>query len=384
MDDLFGNITEWLKGAFASANIGDILSGGINFYGQQEAAEAYERAAQGQLDLNRKLIQQMRNDLEPYRTQGELTATGLAEAAQDNPTRDDLPGFRDQLEIDPNLDLDTGISREDLMAAQFDGFENLPNMIAETGDVGGLLRPGTPAYEALMEEAARRVNNAQAAGGKLGSGQTVELMADALTRQRGNIEGINQSLINQELAQRRSDFALSGGKRQQLVGEQLSEADREFGQLSGIRDQIFRELLAEEGAEFGNTMAVNDQMFAQDSAKRAQFWQELLGLDAREFEKLMQVSNLGANAAARQGQQAASLSPQFSDALGAQLLGNLTGNQGRTNLIDNIVQSIFNQSGSGSPSMPTGGGINTVPGGNIYFPNVSYDPELITGTPTGG
>ena len=170
----------------------------------------------------------------------------------------------------------------------------------------------------------------------------VRVDSTSMLRSMGEIEGINQSRLQQEMSRRGIDFDISSGERGQLFGEdfnigsrafgedlatsefmkslgldtrqqevaeQLSQGQTQFAQQAERRDQLWRELFAEEETTFENRLRAGEQQFGQNAAMQQIDWNNLLQGDQQEFSKLMQLVNTGQSSAAQTGSIAAGMAP---------------------------------------------------------------------------
>ena len=298
LQDLIGNITQ---------NAGDILSGGINFYGQKEAAEAYRDAAKEGIASNEQALAQLRGDLDPFREMGVNAIPGAVDAATTNLQTPDQPldvfqGYNNiqDLYTDSNLQF-SGDSREGLdpLSANVGGWDQFAqdNLIQRGGDQWNL----------LQDDARVRAENMSASRGRLNTQEARDSSLKSMLRNTGEMENINQSRLNQELARRGSDFGISSGARGQLFGEDFDLGSRRFGEGLSADQLQGSEARANRQSQMGQQITEADARFSQQSQRRDQLWKELLGEDAQSYEKLMGLVGLGQNSAAQTGSGAVNL-----------------------------------------------------------------------------
>ena len=328
-----GGFTDAISGIVDGLSQGgqndDLLPQIIDYFENRSETNAYRDVGEQQIQHARDIFDQIRTDLQPYRTAGEAAAPDLYNAASTSPDRSTLTGFRDQQNIDPTVDINTLVNDQDLLDRTFGGFRDLSAIDVDTSPIDGLITQGSQEWQDIVDEQVRQMSNMQLAKGKFGSGETVvDLMPRAMNLALGQIEGINNSRTNQALAKRASDFNQTSGARRQLAGEQLDASSLGFGQISNARDQMFRDAFNNTTSTIANQFGLNDQMFGQDTARRDQMWRELLQEDTLDFDKLMQLATMGQNAATQTGNAAVSLSPGVNRALETIGTGNVARRDG--------------------------------------------------------
>ena len=305
-----------------SANIGDILGGGINFYGQQQAAEAYERSAGKALDWQKQLQEKQ----EPFRQAGVDALPGLAGANNSDLSADPRENLN-TLNPDSNV---RGQMAPDKDA--FGGFEGLREFDGRTGDWDyGQIERGSDEWNLTTQDAIRMAENQDKARGKLNTQQARDSAFKSFIRAQGDIENVNASRLNQEMSRRSSDFGISSAQRGQESEEQKSSSQLGFEQYNKNRDRAFQEVAFDEQTTFDNRQAEN----AEQMQVRNQYWQELLGGDDQEWRKFFETARLGSSASANQ----AAAATNAADILGAQGTVDVTAETGKWQALSSLFQS---------------------------------------------
>jgi hypothetical protein len=306
-----GNFFEKLLDGITN-NLSNIGNAAVNFYGEKEAAEAYERAAGKDLKWQKNVFRKIDDWLEPYRTMAEGKTGEISTAAS----------------------ADLALGEDAPMAEVWDGFENLPGLkgssnlkrstdprsglsdiLATTGQWGdaNLITEGSDAYNLLTDDAVERAKNWAGARGKYNTQEAQDAAQKSLLRSVGEIEGINQSRLTQEMARRGMDYDMSSGKRGQLFGEGFDLGTRDFRE-SLAANEFDRMLKSGKRAQLaGEQEGEARTKFDMNTALRGQLWNEMMGEDAQEFEKLLKLWTTGENAAAQTGVTSTNLSRQISE-----------------------------------------------------------------------
>ena len=292
------DVPDWLDSLqqTITSNAGDILAGGINFYGQQEAAEAYERSADKALDFQRHVYDTGRDDLLNERYIGDTAITGLPHGGGS------LAGkMGRRLNADERLDLknlNTESSARRRAGADpdaFGGFDNLRDFEGETGNWSdGLLTQDSAEYQDMRERYVRDAENRQKSGGRLNTQETADRTWLAELRATSERDAINRGRMSDKMMTRGYDRDTASGQRGQEATEQLSASQTKFNQLTTNRERAFKELFADEQSSFDNRVASNEQ----EMREREMYWQELMSGDLREWQKFFDVARLGSSAAA--------------------------------------------------------------------------------------
>lgn len=293
LGDIFNDVSNEI-----TTNLGGILEGGINIYGASEQADAIKYGADKAWNEIARQYNLTRDDLADERNIGDRA---INEGLWGKTTRTLSPDARENLRtLNPNMT--TGVAGTGMPEA-FGGYDNLRDFEGQTGNWDyGQIAPGSPAYEQLMKDAVRMAENSSKARGRLNTQEARDSAFKSYVRAMGDVENLNASRLQQEMARRGYDRDTAAAERGQQAEEQLSSSQLAFAQNADNRDRLFRELLTEKQGTFANTLAANQQQMDT----RAQYFQELLGVDAQEFEKLMRVAGMGADASARTGQIGAS------------------------------------------------------------------------------
>ena len=320
------NFADFLKGAFEGA-----FEQTINLGASEHVADAYTDAADKALDYQYQVHNDTRDDLEPYRTAGEASINaGLLDQATSD------------LSLDPfNLNpVNTGVSTETGIDPRlWQGFEGLTDLEAKTGQWGdaNLITRGSDEYNLLTDDAIQNVMNQYTARGKSNTNEAKDNATRAMIRAIGDIENINNSRLNQEMSKRASDLGVSEKQRSTEAYEQLTEGDTFFAQQSAKREQMWKELFSEGQTEIENMFRDNDQRMT----RRSQVLQELLGTDAQTFSKLMEIANMGGNAAARTGSINSGLAPNVADIYGGVGAVNAGNASNQAEVLKSILSGMF-------------------------------------------
>lgn len=316
------SVSSVLQTDVGNSSIGDILSGGINFYGQQEAAEAYERSADKALEWQKQLSDYQ----DPYRKAGQWAA-GPGGGLVNRTNRQVNADPRETLNpLDPtsNARGEAGADPE-----AFGGFENLREFEGQTGDWNyGQIERGSDEWSLMTDDAVRMAENASKARGRLSTQEAKDSAFKSYIRAQGDIEDLNTSRLNQEMSRRGYDRDTAAGQRSQEAGEQLSASQEKFKNLSENRDRAFKELFADDTAEFERSKAANEQKLQE----RNQYWQELLGEDQHEWQKFFEVARLGQSAASGSAAAATNASNIYSGQAGVNAASTAGGYEALANM----------------------------------------------------
>ena len=317
-----GSIVNNTIDSAANMDLGGILEGGINFYGQQEAADAAKEAAIYGIDANTALQDQVRSDLNPFKqagidAMGRYTDDSIIVKARENV--DPLTGNiqAGQFGLSPDIDVYGG-----QQGTVFDGYKNLANLFTGSdftqgsdprqqvdadgnpilnkiqATTGGwdefaqknLISQGSDQWNQMINDEMTRRENMSAARGRLNTTQARDESMQGMLRAVGQMEGINQARTNQELGRRASDFGLSSGQRQQLFGEDFSVGSRGFG------EDLATAQYKTQAAQDNRVSAMNEQLseavtqFDQQQTRREDIWNKLFAEEQTSF-----TNRLGAN-----------------------------------------------------------------------------------------
>jgi DNA anti-recombination protein RmuC len=221
----------------------------------------------------------------------------------------------------------------------FGGFEDLREFEGKTGDWDyGQITEGSDAWNQLTDDAIRMAENAKKARGRLGTQEAKDSALKSMIRAMGDIENVNLQRLDQETTRRGYDRDTAASQRAQEAGEQLSSSQLSFQQLADRRNQAFREKFADEQATFERSMAANDQQLAE----RQQYWNELVGSDMQEWQKLFEQARLGQSGASG----AATAATNASNILSGQALAGAAGAQSKYSNIADIFRSQFPAGGT--------------------------------------
>ena len=283
---LASSVSSVLQTDVGNSTIGDILGGGINFYGQQEAAEAYERQADKALEWQKEL----QGKQEPFWQAGVDALPGLADANNTDLSPDPRENLRT---LNTESSSRAGLTDPDA----FGGYDSLRNFEGQTGNWReGLLTQDSAEAMDMRERLMRDAQNRQKATGRHNTQETYDRTALADLRATGAIDEINRGRIGDMMATRGYDRDTASGQRAQEAGEQSSASQLRFNQLSQNRERAFNELFTDDQATFDRRTTANQQQLAE----RDQYWRELLQGDESEWAKLFNTARLGQSAASGQ------------------------------------------------------------------------------------
>jgi hypothetical protein len=192
------------------------------FSGQAGAAAARE-GAEGQVAASREALALLRGDLNPFKRLG-LNQIGGISSLSSNPAaqqalRMGTPGFSElqALSNDPEAQQRARMNTP--------GFSEFQALSTDAGTQANFLQ-NNPVFNSLMEQSRKDIFANQAAGGKLGSTGTDELLQSRFLEQGNN-------LINQQL--QRSGGALATG--QDLLNQQIGRQGNIFATGQNVVDQ---------------------------------------------------------------------------------------------------------------------------------------------------
>jgi len=304
-----------------STNLGGILEGGINMYASDKMGEAYEKASEDALAWQRELQEWQR----PFWEHGKGALPGLTDAINNQLTPDARVGSPN-LNTDPDwiegatslygLNVEPNVRSGMTDPQAFQGYQNLQDFAGQGGNwnYGQITRPGTrqaapsgptltdptnapvagpsqagfgagqpSEWDILTGDAIRMAENRSKARGRLNSQEARDSAFKSYVRAMGDIEGLNQSRLAQELQRRAYDRDTAMGTRQQQAAEQGSAAQMAFDQLTRNRERAFSELFAEDQAKFDRKLAGNEQRMDV----RRQYFGEKAAEDEAQFARKM-------------------------------------------------------------------------------------------------